>query len=693
MNLLRKASEASVADIILFKPQRELSAQANLKAFVALCRNSLTIFGQSLEFDVHTWDVSGYIKLKSKNTAVRLVFSSWATANQRAPKPMPEPFLSFAKAFFRYQHGLNPTKAVGPRLAALRAVCEALDESGTHDPSAAHAGVFNRAAQLVAEHFSHSTGYTVGTQLELLAKFMDDNRLGSIPVQWKNILARPTASPGRVGKEFDEIRHAKLPSAFALDALARAFREASEPPDVVVTSVAAILCSAPDRVNEVLSLRVDCEVKKEQTGRPTAFGLRYWPSKGAEPMVKWVVPSMADVVQEALKRLRLHTIEARSVAAWYEANPTAMYLPPHLEHFRGRTDLSLKEMMDMLFVEPKEGGSSWCKRNKVAVKKQGRKSIVAFADVERVVVSELPRNFPLLDEETGLRYSQALCIVRRNSLHATRGVYWGLIDAVDHGTISTGLGNRSAHGFRSVFERMGMFEADGTPIAIRSHQFRHYLNTLAQAGGMSELDIAKWSGRADIRQNSAYNHVSDRDIQARIADLKGENSESFGHLVAQTRVSLLPRARFAELKIPSAHTTDFGFCVHDFAMTPCQLHLDCANCNEQVCIKGDEFGEANARAKCRETKALLEEAQAADADGAYGASRWVQHQQLTLERLTQLVGILDDPSVPRGAVIRLAHIKPASRLQQAAEARRALPNLLADVPQLAWQVEDQGPSA
>ena len=227
-------------------------------------------------------------------------------------------------------------------------------------------------------------------------------------------------------------------------------------------------------------------------------------------------------------------------------------------------------------------------------------------------------------------------------------------------------------GFRSVFDRLKLFEPDGSPIKIRTHQFRHYLNTLAHMGGLSELEIAKWSGRKDVGQNSAYNHMSDRDVQARLADLLDEDAKSTGREIAQVRINLIPRAKFAQMGIQAAHTTDFGFCAHDYALSPCQAHMDCSNCNEQVCIKGDEVGEANARSSHEETRLLLEHAEAAEREQSYGATNWVRHQRLTLERLTQLLQILDDPRVPPGAIIRLTHIKPASRLEQAASARELL---------------------
>lgn len=677
-------------NLVMFSPRREVDAERNMQAFVSLCRDVLTVFGADLPFSENVWDVTDAIHLKAKGGRLRAVFSSWSTVNDGTPTPMSEPFLSFAKAYFRYQHSMRPTKTIGSRIAAMRALCAAIEERGTSAPTLVDVGTLNRASQLIAECFSKDVAYRVGGQLEMLATFMDDNNLASSPLHWRNPLKRPSTDKGRVGKEFDEQREEMLPSAYALDSLTRAFRAASEPMDVVVTSVAAILCSAPDRVNEVLGLRAECEVRQTQPDGKPAYGLRFWPSKGADPMVKWLVPSMTSVVEEALERLRTHTKEAREVAAWYEANPTALFLPGHLKHLRRKARLTLAEVSDVLFGTPpnKTTLSAWCKSHDVPVEKHEGEPYIAFTDIERAIVAMLPARFPMADPETGLRYTEALCVVRRNELHETKATYRCVIDSIDQGTISTGLGNRSEFGFRSVFDRLGLFEPDGSPIIIRSHQFRHYLNTLAQAGGMSELDIAKWSGRKDIQQNSAYNHMSDRDVQARMKELVGEEGQAFGQLVAQTRVNLIPRAKFAELKIQAAHTTDFGFCAHDFAMSPCQLHLDCTNCNDQVCLKGDECSEVNVRSKYEETRVLLMEAEAAEADMSYGATQWVKHQQLTLERLAQLIQIFDDRRVAIGAVIRLSHIKPASRLEQAVNARKSL-GLEADLPLLGWRVVEQ----
>ncbi len=239
-----------MTNIVLFKPRRELSAEQNLANFVSLCRNELTIFGAGLEFDEMSWDISKDVKLKGKTNAVRAVFSSWETANEKNPAPLPEPYGAFAKAYFRYQHGFKPTKSIGSRIAAIRALGAALAERGISNVACVDTGTLNRAAQLIQAKYSESAGYRNGQQLEMLASFMDDNRLSAVPLRWANSLCRPAEVGGRVGEEFDAARQDKLPSPFALDCLARAFRAATEPADLVVTAVAAIMCSAPDRVND-----------------------------------------------------------------------------------------------------------------------------------------------------------------------------------------------------------------------------------------------------------------------------------------------------------------------------------------------------------------------------------------------------------------------------------------------------------
>lgn len=254
---------------------------------------------------------------------------------------------------------------------------------------------------------------------------------------------------------------------------------------------------------------------------------------------------------------------------------------------------------------------------------------------------------------TGLKYSEALLIVRRNELGARYGTYRCMIEAVGIGQINTGLGSRIEHGHESIFTRFGFTEPDGSHIAVTTHQFRHYLNTLAQAGGLSQLDIAKWSGRKDIRQNEAYDHVTPGQMLQKIRDAVG-GDQMFGPLAELPKKVLIRRDEFARLVVPTAHTTDLGYCVHDYTASPCQLHMDCIHCRDLVCVKGDTEKETLLRRRLDEAKGLMERAQAATSEGYSGSDRWLDHHRTTVDRLAQLCSIMDDPRVPDGAVIQLA---------------------------------------
>lgn len=116
---------------------------------------------------------------------------------------------------------------------------------------------------------------------------------------------------------------------------------------------------------------------------------------------------------------------------------------------------------------------------------------------------------------------------------------------------------------------------------------------------------------------------------------------------------LITRSEFKGIGVVAAHTTDFGWCTHNFASEPCQMYRDCINCEEQECVKGEEHKETNLRMAKEETEYLLKEAREALSDEEYGADTWVAHQTRTLERVNALISIIDDPTVPIGARVRL----------------------------------------
>lgn len=234
-------------------------------------------------------------------------------------------------------------------------------------------------------------------------------------------------------------------------------------------------------------------------------------------------------------------------------------------------------------------------------------------------------------------------------MHSRKAPYLCMFSCVDYAVIVNHLGVKN--GMVSIFERFGYTEDDGSPIRLKSHSLRHYLNMLAQMGGLTSTEIAIFSGRKDIRQNRAYDHMSSDEVQAPIREALKAGFTS--NLVAAGGRELIARSEFKGIRIAAAHTTEYGWCTHNFASEPCQMYRDCINCEEHECVKGEAHKEANLRLLKSETEYLLKEAREALDDEEYGADNWVKHQTTTLERVNALLSILTDPSVHAGARIQL----------------------------------------
>lgn len=655
-----------MADIIHFSSKKELDASQNISEFINQCRNELTAFGSELAFDQNTWDLTAHIHLPGKTKKVNAIFSCFDAARMNNSCPaMSQEFLPFAKAYFRYMHAHRSTKVIGFRLTALRALDHTLCARGmngnickvTHD-------VLDQACSLINESYSQGVAVKIAGQLELLSNFLIAKNFVDMKSKWLQPLKKPKDLGIRVGKTADEARLMKMPSAAAIQAMAHVFHEGVTPIEIVVGSTLALLHCAPQRLNETVRLAHDCEIV-EGTAKGDIYSLRWCGSKGFPDGKKAIGPAMREVAEKAIRNLKEASSEARKIALWYERNPNKIYLTEATEHLRSKERLTADEVSQVLFgFNDALKGRTWCQSRKI----KGRNlNGYSFKNIEECVLEMLPKSFPYAQK--GLKFCDALFIARRFEFDARLSTYCCVIDYIPADQISNRLGeNKSA---TSVFSRFELKEDDGTAVSLSSHQVRHYLNTLAQSNGISEMDVAMWSGRISIKQNDDYGHVTPGSILNKLtAVVTSSKSVLFGGDLNTPKVRVVAaRDSVGNLKNLTAHITDFGMCTHDYAQTPCQIHLDCLNCNELVCVKGDVVKTENIRRLRDSTEILLLEAEKAEQVEVYGASRWVTHQQRTLQHCNQLLKILDSSSVEVGALVKLTGIEPASRIQQAQHER------------------------
>lgn len=640
------------APVLNFTPRAELEPLANLEAFVELCRGS-EVLGAKEQFDKNVWD-AGY--LKGQNKVHRVVFSTLEASRESKPEPsLPHPFRDFAKATIVYLEDKRSVESQAPRIAALRCLEAALRESNKGSrPTAVDEMVLDSAVELARRQVSAGLAYRIAGQLEYIAEFMRSKGFIPLRQRWTHGIKKPRELGSRISKDALRARQEKLPSAATLRALGGIFCEAVESVDVLVASNTGLMLCAPERINEVLRLRRNCIVEGdgEFGGK---LGLRWSGSKGFEDTVKWLPTEMAPIAREAVANLIQVTAPAQKLAAWYTANPKMLYLHEGAAHLRDKEVLTLADIGLVLWGDETATGSAnnWAQiTNELPKQKLERRSIgFRFEDVERAVIAMLPATFPYVPGAPELLCRDAMAVMRSNELHLAKATYLCMFTYVDYNAITNHFGTREDR--ISIFERFGYAEDDGSPIKLNSHSLRHYLNMLAQTGGLSSTEIALFSGRKDVRQNRAYDHMTSIEVQAPISQALRSGFTSELEPVVTGGHKLMTRSHFKGLGLTAAHTTEYGWCAHDFASEPCQMYRDCINCEEQECIKGEEQKESNLRLFKTETEYLLKQAREALSEEEYGADTWVKHQSETLDRVTALLSILDDPAVPSGARIRL----------------------------------------
>jgi hypothetical protein len=134
----------------------------------------------------------------------------------------------------------------------------------------------------------------------------------------------------------------------------------------------------------------------------------------------------------------------------------------------------------------------------------------------------------------------------------------------------------------------------------------------------------------------------------------------------------ISKQAFLDSQIGSAHATDFGTCIHDYSLLPCQMFGDCLGCSENVFVKGDR----KHRDKIEERLALatkqLEQSRQAEAEGIYGADRWTQDHLKKIEKMHTILAIHRDDSIPDGTVINLEALSQDNEISMALRDREAL---------------------
>jgi hypothetical protein len=458
----------------------------------------------------------------------------------------------------------------------------------------------------------------------------------------------------------------KMPSLAALNALANASNNPVDDDERVLLRTIDLLVVGGFRVGEVLTLPLNCWVEElayDQNGKPKTnvlgeqikhYGLRYWPEKGGVPVVKWLPDYAVQLAKRAVDDLTQLCASARQVAAVIEKNPDRVPLPGKFSQDDLLSRRQLEKVLGLrgynavrCFLEEQMDVKSF------VLGKHGVAHLYRVEDIEKALVGRCGQ-LKVLQKPNGKiqMLSQSLCVKFINQFNSTRATLFFLPEIITYSDIMSALGSDKE--VASIYSRRGLIEADGIPMRIRTHAFRHWLNTLADKGGLSDIDLALWMGRRDFRQNVAYKHgtVEQRVAWAREMIVTG----TLQGVVADTYHSIndpVEKHDFLTTFVTAAHFTPYGVCVHDFAQEPCKYHLNCLNgCSEYLRTKGDLEEQHNLRELRVFTLEELKKATEAYKNETWGASNWVDFNQRNLAGIDAALAV-DESESNTGETIRV----------------------------------------
>jgi hypothetical protein len=638
--------------------RRLLDAETSLALLVERAR-SLQVFGPTVNFDAPVWDLTDVKRARPSdgNQTHQLFFTRVTERETRSMEGRVafEPaFANLVKAMFTLREHARPSGAALYRkiLQAARHLYETLENRG-FDPIRLTSDDFESAA-MALKNTSPGYRYLLGQELWAIAAFVNKHALTKAPIVFKNPYPRQRYD-AKSDEKSRKKRASKMPSEELIDAviaMSDIVREKGDDHDILPAAIIEILLCAPWRINEALMMLANCIRRQTATDPKTgktlnALGFAHHGSKGADDTIKWVPPKMVEVAERAMADILRITQPTRNVALWMERHPGRAFLAEPFRLADPSTQLTMEDVAAALGLGSDSAARYWLNANKVAVSKRGRRHWCVLADLEAAVLRLQPRLPPAFPQ----RLSKYLLLVPRHFFSQSMPDMSSIVTFVSDASIGCFLSTGSR--YKSVFERLGILDANGQPYSITSHAFRHYLNTIAKDGELSEFDIARWSGRKRIEQNAAYDHTDGRQLMKRMREML--NTGAMRGSLPETIEKLPPaeREEFIQARINTAHLTDIGACIQDWSLAPCPKHGSCASCGDHLIIKGNEVHKARAERLLAEHEAMLAQAKAEMDEGTYGASDWVAHNEKMVAGLKKTVAVHENREIPVGTVVQV----------------------------------------
>ncbi|MGL1957887.1 MAG: hypothetical protein OCD00_11300 [Colwellia sp.] len=640
-------------NILPFISKSERDSKQNIADFINYSKNKLTKYKGTVTKRniVWSWELNYWI--------VNFTKLGIASNNKSEDGLLHEDIMDFSKAYLRYQQSFSDTNASADRhMKAIRCIEKALLALNQNALIInVNGNVFDEAVVIAKNYYS--APHQAGLGLEQLCKFLNEKNLIPFKFSWKSSTERNEDDCIRIGPIARKRRAEKLPNDEALDAIAEIFSmyPRIEDRDIFTTSILALLLSSPDRISEIFHLPVSGNpYYGKDTKGITRMGLRWYNLKEFDENMKWIPTIMEPVVIEAIERIKKITEPARRLAKLYEENPNTF--PLHSSCPPVDKDILLTKRQCALALGMESANESKVSNVNTYLRKRGvlaednKYSLQCLLPTLR---KSLPKDFPIAHPKSGIKWSDSLFCMFKDQLAGSRPTNCTTLWMATRNTFSEDLKQSNKPG---KVKQLSIFERYDYPnnLKIKSHQPRHLLSTLAKEAGMEDDLLADWAGRANSYHNRAYDNRSPEDRKFDVNVGKSNVSISNRTSALSRLYEINPPKTKQEINLQydgTIHFTEFGYCEHDFIVSPCSRHRDCLNCSEHTCVKGEIEKENNLRQRYELEQEALKRDEEAISNGKSGASRHYKKRLLTIKRIEELLSLYDKSSVEDGSQIKL----------------------------------------
>lgn len=643
---------APTLKLVSFNPNPQLSPASNLKAWINFCQDQLTLLSDDKDF---IWG-SPVWPSPSRDTRIRFTnYDNSALHPSRTPSEdqlLHPAFMDIAKSYLRDRHTKASHRNAAREMQALRCLEKVLVvDMGTPDITKVNIGHFHALASL-AEKFA-APEYIVTTAVQILIWLSEKLIVPAEVIRWQHDYIKDKSYYNRQGGNApDEVKEKKSADQDAFLSIADVFSKPLtqlDDSDIMVTSITALLLSAPMRIGETLRWRTDCLREDYDKDGVLQRYLAYYVPKTRSYTRKGVPATMAEVAQEAVDRLVNITAEGRKLALYMEGNPTKFYRHANCPSVPDDQVLTRDQIVQALGFANTNSCEDFIKKH---TKSFSLKNITLNSLWQIVLAEHKEKNphFPYQErpqpELKPLKMSESLmCFLRFQfgARSATNPVLLAPFNADYYrkrldGVVKTDRKNQrplcffTKHGFDHY--------------RLNPHSLRHFLNRLASQLGCTVEEITEWSSRASKHQTRTYLHeTAEQKLDRASTIMQTKQEHETLEPVTEDEAAIYGQGPF--------HRSRYGICRRSWRAGPCVKFADCTNCSELLACKGDKVALETIKSDLDHITRTRNAASQAINAGERSASLWLEKSEHQQQRLIALIDVMENPSIPDGSPIQM----------------------------------------